>query len=340
MKLINNEMKNYFSNDDKYKKMPNIVYHYCSLQTFVDIIMNSTVRLSHITKSNDMEEIKYIMPFVETAILKAVKEYNQFVAKDYKISSCNISDAIEKIFNELSTTFYAACFSEVNDLVDQWARYADHAKGVAIGFSTNSFVKLQISSNSEYIFNNVIYDANYVMERLIEMITKSYNERCVLYDDGLNFLIMTDVIREYAKTILRHSPLYKNPAFSQEREWRLIYNPFGRLIIIPDRFTYFDKLHESNVYNNSNYSVNRSVSRCNVKYRVVDEGRQLTSYIDLNFNEIKTDLIREIIIGNQSKLTTSDIDLMSFLKMNGYNISNTGLNNTIKISKSTIPYNK
>ena len=114
------------------------------------------------------------------------------------------------------------------------------------------------------------------------------------------------------------------------------FNPFGRLLSIPDKFTYFDRLKEINTYRSSDSKFVRN----EISYNVIEDGRQMASFIDLNFDAVKGRLIHEIIIGNQSKLTSSDMDLVSFLKINGYNISHLGLSGTLRISKSNIPYNK
>ena len=42
----------------------NIVYHYCSLDTFNLIISNKTLRVSDIRKSNDSEELLWYTKFV------------------------------------------------------------------------------------------------------------------------------------------------------------------------------------------------------------------------------------------------------------------------------------
>ena len=41
--------------------MRDIVYHYCSIDTFFSIIHNSTLRLSDINKVNDYSERKWIL---------------------------------------------------------------------------------------------------------------------------------------------------------------------------------------------------------------------------------------------------------------------------------------
>ena len=119
MKIDSKTMEYYSAESDKHTKMPDVVYHYCSLQTFIDIISNSTIRLSNITKSNDEEEIKYIIPFLEKAIIQALESYNALTSSEYRISNESISESLERSFNELSVTFYVACFSEVVCLVDK-----------------------------------------------------------------------------------------------------------------------------------------------------------------------------------------------------------------------------
>lgn len=46
------------------KNRPDIVYHYCSLDTFYKIISNATIRLSNVIKTNDREEMVYILPYL------------------------------------------------------------------------------------------------------------------------------------------------------------------------------------------------------------------------------------------------------------------------------------
>lgn len=62
MKVDAKNMAYYFSSKEKYAEMPHTVYHYCSIETLFHIITNSTIRLSNIAKSNDAEEITYIVP--------------------------------------------------------------------------------------------------------------------------------------------------------------------------------------------------------------------------------------------------------------------------------------
>lgn len=326
-------MEKYFSSQQKYEQMPKIVYHYCSLETFISIIKNSTIRLSHVTKSNDVEELKYIIPFLKIALKKSIKYYNELEEFEYSLDPEMADRVVDAYFNDDSREVYVCCFSETTELVDQWARYADQSKGVAIGFSTDNLVKLQ-TLNTNYAFGKIIYDAKYVITELCDIIDEEYQNKKTI--NALNITTYENVINNIVKTILEYSSLYKNPAFKQEREWRLIYNPFNKIKHIESSYVFNDVLLEANEYCYPQVGFKRR----SYEFKAVDDNLNLTSYIDLDFSTIKQYFIKEIIIGNQSKLTPLDSDLQLFLSSYGYTSSFYGTNNSIKLSKSSIPYNK
>lgn len=49
-----------------------IVYHYCTLDSFMSIISNKSIWLSDITKSNDSMEIKWITRYINDPLVKEV----------------------------------------------------------------------------------------------------------------------------------------------------------------------------------------------------------------------------------------------------------------------------
>lgn len=54
-----------------------VIYHYCSLDSFISIIKNSTLRLTNISKSNDNSEITYCMDCFQTALLSACDKFKK-----------------------------------------------------------------------------------------------------------------------------------------------------------------------------------------------------------------------------------------------------------------------
>lgn len=302
---------------------PKIVYHYCSLETFFAIFSNSTIRLSNISKSNDSEEITYLLPKMKKFCTGLFNYYNDMFPEQYRLQTDFINNTFDSKFNETSLNFYVICFSEEPDLLSQWRGYANDACGVSIGFSTESFYPLARSVRSGYNFSQVRYsldDLYYQIEKYTtEKIEKSFNGNP--QNDSLSLLNIVDTT---ISMILYNSILYKNPNFNEEKEWRLVYNPFGNIRRIMDKMSYYDRMSEM-----FNKSIEKGgFVRTPMTFHISND--KIVSHIDLTFESIKNSFIKEIIIG--SKANINDLDLELFLLSNGYNPLK------IYIHKSNIPY--
>ena len=91
--------------------MSKLLYHYCSVETFFQIIKNQTLRLTNIQYMNDSEELHYGMDLLGEAEDK------------YKLIDKRSRDYVN---------IYAMCFSEMGDLLSQWRGYGDNAEGLSI----------------------------------------------------------------------------------------------------------------------------------------------------------------------------------------------------------------
>ena len=124
-----------FSSHEKAVAMPSVVYHYCSMASFLSILKTNSLRLSNITKSNDPTEITNVIPVLKEVTKDVLTDYNKQMSTQYQFADNTISLLIDRFFEDLSKNFYVICFSEKRDLLSQWDRYADNAKGVAIGYA-------------------------------------------------------------------------------------------------------------------------------------------------------------------------------------------------------------
>lgn len=136
---------------------PDILYHYCSLDAFFNIIKNRSLWLSDISKSNDSNELillkkdmyvtvvakyaSYLDELVKTVEEKSKEDY-EYVreclsrSKIIKEHFDNNLELLSAENNYLNT--WSICFSEEGDLLSQWRGYAD-AQGISIGFSKDYF---------------------------------------------------------------------------------------------------------------------------------------------------------------------------------------------------------
>ncbi len=304
------------------KKRPQIVYHYCSLETFYNIINNSTIRLSNIIKSNDFEEMTYILPKVIEICDNLLYKYNARLSDDFILEDNFVKNLFESSFNELSLNCYVICFSEKNDLLSQWRGYANDACGVSIGFNTDCFFPLAKNVQSNYNFSQVYYSIEKARKQISQYINEKVGDKWS-EDDRINSLNIINTTRNLCLIMLYNAVFYKNPNFAEETEWRLVYYPFGNIRGAKIKTDYIDRMSET-----FSPSKEGGFLRNSMSFRLAKD--KIISYYDLDFSDIKRNFIREIIIG--SKADINDLDLQLFLYKQGYNPLN------IEISKSKIPY--
>jgi hypothetical protein len=302
---------------------PKTVYHYCSLETFFAIFSNSTIRLSNISKSNDSEEITYLLLKMRKFCSNLFNYYNETFSSEYKLKNDFINNVFDSKFNETSLNFYVICFSEEPDLLSQWRGYANDACGISIGFSTESFYPLARSIRSSYNFSQIRYSLSDLYDQIENYITERI-EQSFTGDSKNDSLALLNIVDTTLSMILYNSILYKNPNFNEEKEWRLVYNPFSNIRRIMDKFSYYDRMSEM-----FNKSIEKGgFTRIPMTFHISND--KIVSHIDLSLEPIKKSFIKEIIIG--SKANIDDLDLELFLLSNGYNPMK------IYIHKSDIPY--
>jgi hypothetical protein len=98
----------------------NILYHYCSLETFTKIIDSKYLYMSHYEYMNDYLDMQWIYHMIDNELKKFTDKVKveQFV-KNFNL---NISDK------------YIVCFSEKGNILSQWRAYGNDGQGVSIGF--------------------------------------------------------------------------------------------------------------------------------------------------------------------------------------------------------------
>ena len=296
-------------------KIPHVVYHYCSIPTFMEIIKNS---IDEFTSA-------FHQAFIQLKRIHTDPAFFEFAA------TVDIDKIVQSSINNVSLTYYVTCFSMARDLLSQWRGYADDGQGVSIGFYSWPF--MQCADLRSWKFGLTYYDMsqiktdlkNYIIEKFCRPIKQE--ERCPNITDYEN--ITASII----DAMIYNAVFYKNPAFSEEQEVRFVYYPFGaiRNLLVNyksrDMSTnqlYYDRMGDALIIPNSVHAfVREPVS-------FLKRGNSIVSYIDINFESIKTSIISEVIFGPKTKL--NDLDFRLFLISNGYDISK------INISESKASY--
>ena len=129
--------------------MPNnIVYHYTSIEAFLNIIKTKSFRLTDIEKSNDSMEKKLVV----NTLLNLMRDTFNRIGTASLLKPA-IKEAIEIIENGKDFYSFACCFSGEKDSLSQWRGYADEAKGVAIGIDKS---KINFSTSRYQFLKSLI----------------------------------------------------------------------------------------------------------------------------------------------------------------------------------------
>lgn len=292
-------------------KIPDKLYHYCSVDTFKIIAEKKTLRLSEIAKSNDSMECQWMEKVIVPSM---IEEYVGSLVKRKKLGANETSltqdelislyktqaiqnvdyffDGEDGIVNNRVT--FATCFSRWSDLLSQWRGYACDGGGLSIGFDTGLFKSfINDDFQSPYNLKKIIYNRR-VQEMLMRDNVRSYTESLASGSNDEKKKATIDLILRTA-----YSSVYmKNPAFSEEAEWR-----FFVALHKAKKFSEFQDAFE--YYNLNDKFTPVSVTVKNVKvifFTDMQLDRQQGALIPLSW-------IKEIVLGPKCKLSERDIKM-------------------------------
>lgn len=197
-----------------------IAYHYCSADTFINIMQSKVLWLCNLTESNDEDELR----ITYSTIWDSVKEG----LKSTDLNKDDLSDVIKIIDNQCKIQIsvdppFGICFCRQEDLLSQWKEYGDETKGLSLGFDLNWFIRHGIKQQkpmTSFIqsnaigIDNVIYSSDQFVQDMTEAIYKA------IKIDG-----KASWITRITPTLKHYSGFIKNSSFKAEDEIRIVYYP-------------------------------------------------------------------------------------------------------------------
>lgn len=204
------------------------LYHYTTGENLINIINSGELWATQASCLNDMTELVYSAEQLHRRV-KARMAGPHNVAIDPLLARLNAALAVPDA--ELSPVF-VACFSERRDDISQWRAYSGGEGGYAVQFDPKLLREAGIlptlsgHSEPQILLVRVEYDpANHAT--MFDDILK-WTEQYFLGLQGAKAAPSIDEwADEFSRYWLEHlafyAPCIKNPAFQNEREWRLIY---------------------------------------------------------------------------------------------------------------------
>ena len=311
-------------------KKINRIYYYCSLEAFMSIMENSSIRMCDILKSNDSSEIEYGIKLLRRYLKNSCVSFSNEHIVDNTIKeffiNIDYNGLISEIINKNQLVYYCTCFSSERDLLSQWRGYANDGKGVAIGFYTQDFI-----DEGKYInvrFDKIIYDEETQKQCLINCI-KSQLDGIKESKGKTQLCLYENAIKQAIFSFIYEIAFFKNEAFKEENEWRLVcyfnYNHACSKTIKNDGL---QTVSACKIADFESETYNKGLINRKIRFKCTDE--KVSSFIEFCFKTVKKSIISDVIIGPKAKADLTDISL--FLCSNGYDLAK------IKIRKSAATY--
>ncbi len=288
--------------------MDELVFHYCSVETFFSIITNKTLRLSDVVKSNDNLEVMWIKKVLLNMIKEETLLYENFNERIRNAISeeaykDKVKEKIDCFFDrkEVKSKFFAICFSgsESEDMLSQWRGYGDDGRGVAIGFNRKILEKTQ----KRFAYNNdglqiKFKEVEYEEEAQKKKIREFWKDQINIANASLERLEVDFelwMVQCFYKLYLE-AIFMKSSFFKEENERRIVY----------------EKGNQNNIENNTDLKNKMQIKEGKVTIR----NGNIVEYYDLDISKLLDGFIKKIILGPKCKVEEEDIHML--LKKFGY----------------------
>lgn len=226
----------------------------------------STLRFGNPLCMNDSAEITWLLEMVRAYIL----ERDQYKEIIYHWEL--VEKAVQIVLQTVDLP-YIFCLSKENDVLSQWRSYADDGKGIALGIDVDMLLKISDLLQG----SDIIYDKKEQINLLNGIISKKVLdnlEHSIKSNDIKDILAKSTILISH---ILEKAVVCKNPAFQEEKEYRISCKPVK--------------------------STNNNVSE--IKFRT--SSGSIIPYREICFGGIKHSLIKNITIGPKSMINNRNL---------------------------------
>jgi hypothetical protein len=192
---------------------PESLYHYCSVDSFAGIIRADQIWASNALSMNDPTELRHgieaIYQFAKGRLPEEI--VSRWFAPHYKSGD----NALLEYFEDACV----ACFCARPDLLSQWRAYASGGTGYAIGFDSRRLIS--VGADRRFDLVPAVYGPEEQRAVLENFFDQTQNYRAIAASQQEFETERLDAASQFALS-------FKNNAFREEEEWRLISrNPGG-----------------------------------------------------------------------------------------------------------------
>jgi hypothetical protein len=205
---------------------PPLLAHYTSISVMEKIFKTGEVWFSNPLFMNDLQEMRFGLSegerlFSDPDLLKSAGGSD---ARAGLLQNC-FSFYLNKFVNEGALDMYIFCLSEHkksddDGLLSMWRGYGQHGSGVALVFNAENITEVP---ESPFVFYKVSYSSNVDRQETLIRLLKEWGEITASLNLQDKELFAASYTAYYVIKIF--SIICKHIGFSEENEWRIVYDP-------------------------------------------------------------------------------------------------------------------
>jgi DUF2971 family protein len=224
-------------------EQPTILYHYTSVEVLEKIVTDKEIWSSSVHYLNDGREFAHALDIFDRALGQAIAANSP--------SASNLKQVRQQLVQNAWRDVFVTSFSEEGDLLSQWRAYCPAGRGISIGFHKAFLESSAIKRGFRLL--RCKYDQftqKHAAKEKVRLLTVELDE---MYSpailtvkgegagdaelepqlDAERPYTADDVMRDFVMEFASIGPQMKDPAFAEEREWRLVGIPsdFNKLAI-------------------------------------------------------------------------------------------------------------
>ena len=347
---------------NKRKRRIDVLYHYCSLQTFYSIIKNKSIWLSDLRKTNDSKELIWLNEVVNEIFAPEVKKEIEELSKKKESEGAEKREEYEgkifgwkfvrnflNVYKDFSgSSCWGFCLSEKGDDLGQWRGYGDDGAGISIGFNRNkleniikhgeeirltqttltlgkvNYVGLKKTDECPHIDEYLGDDVKKIVENKEGLIKKMVEQAKKKKSSQTEDLSDTGLSPNAEEILVKKMlAMTRFPFYKMEA-----FNDEAEWRIV---FSIPDEEIPQKMFTKETFENFKWTDKFQFKsYEYSVRDNDFVSHIEINLEKSLSDIIESITIGPKSKATKEDV--RSFLKANGVDLD------PQKIDKSKASY--
>ena len=214
--------------EGSHEALPEIVYHYTSMDALVSIVINRNLRATCIAYLNDHQERELFLSAVRERFRDGPM-FSEELDSDF-LSSFHGSSSREFSSQDEVSPFVVS-FSEEQDSLMHWRSYCPQQNGVAIGFKTACLREARVDQKPEEgmivehaLFSKVYYISSSDHEIIEDQINGIYETALRRYERYKDLYVRagTSLGHLFHQNAETRACFFKHHSFQTENEYRLL----------------------------------------------------------------------------------------------------------------------